>query len=151
MNLDDLLDPQHVDLGLTAQTKSEAIRTLVNLLAASGEIREPEVFLKDVLAREEASSTLAENGIAFPHARTDAVSKVAVAIGRSDEGVPFGENGEPADLIFLIAVPRRLVNDYLVCVGALARILKDEARRVELLRAPTAEKFISQLQRVEPA
>ena len=48
-------------------------------------------------------------------------------------------------LIFLIGVPQRLVNDYLVCVGALARMTKSEEIRSQLLQAATPEDFIALL------
>ena len=52
-----------------------------------------------------------------------------------------GKRGR-ARLIFVIGVPQRLVNDYLVCVGALARLLKDDIVRNRLLNADTPEQFI---------
>ena len=36
-------------------------------------------------------------------------------------------------LIFVIAVPQQMVNDYLICVGALARLLNHEETRQALL------------------
>ena len=47
-----------------------------------------------------------------------------------------------ARLIFLIGVPRRLISDYLVCVGALARLLKDAEVRQRLLYAETPKEFL---------
>ena len=51
------------------------------------------------------------------------------------EAWPSGLAGERVHLLFVIAVPRRLVNDYLVCVGALARVVQrcdDPGRPPEL-------------------
>ena len=50
--------------------------------------------------------------------------KLVVGIGRSRAGIPFGHNGARARLIFVIGVPERLVNDYLICVGTLVRLVK---------------------------
>jgi len=38
-----------------------------------------------------------------------------------------------------------LVNDYLICVGTLARVVKDEATRSRLLHAETPREFIEAL------
>jgi mannitol/fructose-specific phosphotransferase system IIA component (Ntr-type) len=57
------------------------------------------------------------------------------------DGVPMAslfDKGERAQLIFLIGVPQRLVNDYLICLGTLARVLKDDAVREALMGAQTA-------------
>jgi len=69
------------------------------------------------------------------------VNKIVLGIGRSRAGIPFGKRGR-ARLIFVIGVPQRLVNDYLVCVGALARLLKDDIVRNRLLNADTPEQFV---------
>ena len=82
------------------------------------------------------------NGVAFPHARTDLVKDIVLGIGRSPDGVVFGENGELAHLIFVIGVPQRMVTDYLVCVGALARLTKDAATRTALMDAATARELV---------
>ena len=68
-----------------------------------------------------------------------------LGIGRSRDGVPFGNIGERARLIFVIAVPRQLITDYLICVGALARLTKDAATRTALLQAQTPTEFLEAL------
>jgi len=42
-------------------------------------------------------------------------------------------------------VPERLVNDYLICVGTLARLVKDDATRSALLHAQTPREFLDAL------
>jgi hypothetical protein len=42
-------------------------------------------------------------------------------------------------------VPQQMVNDYLICVGALARLLKSDERRSDLLAASTATEFFGRL------
>jgi mannitol/fructose-specific phosphotransferase system IIA component (Ntr-type) len=83
--------------------------------------------------------------VAFPHARTDLVDEIAVGVGRSRAGIPFGENQQRAHLIFVIGVPERMLSDYLVCVGTLARLVKDDAIRSVLLKTETAREFIDAL------
>jgi mannitol/fructose-specific phosphotransferase system IIA component (Ntr-type) len=73
------------------------------------------------------------------------VDEIVLGIGRSRAGISFGGNAVRARLIFVIAVPERLVNDYLVCVGTLARLVKDDAIRARLLRAQTPREFFDAL------
>ncbi|HEY0548618.1 MAG TPA: PTS sugar transporter subunit IIA, partial [Verrucomicrobiae bacterium] len=98
-----------------------------------------------VLARERENSTLIENGVAFPHARTALGDQIALAVGRSRAGIPWNDKGGRARLIFVVAVPQRLVNDYLVLVGTLARITQDKEQRAALLAAATPAEFIETL------
>src|SRR4249920_2056876 len=146
--LTDLLVEQQVILRLRSRKPPNAIREIVNVLASdiSGrKIAKPEAFLKEVLAREQTHPSAVENGVAFPHARTDLVDEIVIGVGRSHAGIPFGENQQRAHLIFVIAVPERLLSDYLVCVGTLARLVKDDAIRSRLLNAETPREFIETL------
>jgi mannitol/fructose-specific phosphotransferase system IIA component (Ntr-type) len=142
--LADLLDEKDVVLQLRARKQANALREIVQLLAANGKIDHPEEFLDAVLAREQANPSAVEHGVAFPHARTDLVDQIVLGIGRSRAGVPFGE-GRRARLIFVIGVPQRLINDYLICVGALARLVKDDVTRAALLHAKTPRQLLDAL------
>jgi mannitol/fructose-specific phosphotransferase system IIA component (Ntr-type) len=143
--LTDLLDEKQVILRLRSRKAPKAVREIIELLAQNGKINNPEAFLEQVLAREQAHPSVAENGVVFPHARTDLVDEIVIGIGRSHAGIPFGHNGVRGRLVFVIGVPQRLVNDYLICVGALVRLVKDNATRSALLHARTAYEFIAAL------
>jgi mannitol/fructose-specific phosphotransferase system IIA component (Ntr-type) len=145
ITLADLLDEKHVTLQLRSRKAANALREIVQLLALNGKIDNAKDFLDQVLAREPAHPSVVENGVVFPHARTDLVDEIVLGIGRSRAGIPFGENAVRARLIFVIGVPERLVNDYLICVGTLARLVKDDATRAALLRAQTPREFLDAL------
>jgi len=143
--LANILDERHIALQLKSRRQANALREIIGLLEKTGSVLQPAEFLAQVLARERVNSTLAENGVAFPHARTELVDQIALAIGRSRAGIPWNNKGERARLIFVVAVPQRLVNDYLVLVGALARITRNKQQRQALLAAATAVEFIETL------
>jgi mannitol/fructose-specific phosphotransferase system IIA component (Ntr-type) len=146
--LADLLHEQQVILRLRSRKPANAIREIVDVLASdiSGrKIANPEAFLEQVFAREQTHPSFVENGVAFPHARTDLVDEIVIGVGRSRAGIAFGENEQRAHLIFVIGVPERLLSDYLVCVGALARLGKDAMIRSTLLNAETPREFIEAL------
>ncbi|HEU5313395.1 MAG TPA: PTS sugar transporter subunit IIA [Candidatus Udaeobacter sp.] len=145
ITLTDLLDEKEVILGLRSRKVPNALREIIELLAQNGKIDNPEAFFEKVLAREQPHPSVVENGVAFPHARTDLVDEIVVGIGRSRAGIPFCQNGARARLIFVIGVPERLVNDYLICVGALVRLLRDDTIRSALLHAQTPREFIDAL------
>jgi len=143
--LADLVDPKRITLNLRAETQEEAMREIVGLLVGAGKIDNPEKFLEQLKAREAANSTYAADGVAFPHARTKLVDEIVVGIGRSEAGIPWTGKGEVAHLIFLIAVPERLISDYLVVVGTIARTTKDRPLRTLLLHAESTDEFIATL------
>ena len=143
--LTDLLDEKQVILGLRSRKVPNALREIIDLLAQNGKIDNPEALFEKVLTREEAHPSVVENSAVFPHARTDLVDEIVVGIGCSRAGIPFGHNEARARLIFVIGVPERLVNDYLICVGTLARLVRDDTIRSALLRAQTPREFVDAL------
>src|SRR5580765_2429661 len=78
--LDALLDPKHFVPELRGGTAAEAIWEIVQLLEESGELREARAFFKAVMEREAKSSTIADGGVAYPHARTDLVDQIVLGI-----------------------------------------------------------------------
>jgi Phosphotransferase system mannitol/fructose-specific IIA domain (Ntr-type) len=143
--LAELIDPKQIALNLRARSQSEAMREMVDLLIANGKIDNAGRFLNKIQERERTNSTYAADGVAFPHARTKLVDQIVVAIGRSEAGIPWTGKGEVARLIFLIAVPEKLVSDYLVVVGAIVRITKDRPLRTLLLHAESVKDFVATL------
>jgi len=143
--LSELLNKRQVILRLRSRQLPNALREIIQLLAQNGKIDNAQTFLRQVLAREQAHPSVVENGVAFPHARTDLVDEIVIGIGRSRAGIPAGANQPRARLIFVIGVPERLVNDYLICVGTLVRLVKDDAIRRTLLEAETPRQFLDAL------
>ena len=143
--LSELLNERQVILRLCSRQLPNALREIIQLLAQNGKIDNAQTFLRQVLAREQAHPSAVENGVAFPHARTDLVDEIVIGIGRGRAGIPVGANRQRARLIFVIGVPERLVNDYLICVGTLVRLVKDDAIRRTLLEAETPRQFIDAL------
>jgi mannitol/fructose-specific phosphotransferase system IIA component (Ntr-type) len=129
-------------LELQEQTAAEAILEIVERLRDHGFVQDFYKLADAVMEREGRTSTNTGEGVAFPHARTDLVERLVLGIGRSKEGIPFGYSSELVHLIFLVGVPQRMVTDYLVCLGAVARVVRDKARRDKLMAVETAAEFV---------
>jgi len=143
--LSELLDEKQVILRLRSRKLPNALCEIIQVLAQNGKISDGEPFLEEVLAREQAHPSVVENGVAFPHARTDLVDEIVIGIARSRAGIPIVADHQRARLIFVIGVPERLLNDYLICVGTLARLVKNDPIRSNLLQAETPREFIDAL------
>src|SRR6266403_1176885 len=100
ITLAELLNPNHVELTMRSRTADTAIRELVTLLASDESVADQRKFADQVIAREQANPSEVEYGVVFPHARTDLVEKIVLAIGRSRAGIRFGTAGQRANLIF---------------------------------------------------
>jgi PTS system fructose-specific IIC component len=143
--LSDLLAPEHVLLDLPTADETAAIRAVTALLQGDPNVGNLAQLTTQVLEREALSSTALGSGVAFPHARTDQVSRVVVAAGRSRAGILFQQGRERVHFLFVIATPANQVPQYLAAVGKLARLLKEPATRDQLMRATSVEEFLAPL------
>jgi mannitol/fructose-specific phosphotransferase system IIA component (Ntr-type) len=139
------LSPEFIVLELGQLPKNEAIKTMARLLSASPDVRDFERFIAELLAREKLCPTALGNGIAFPHARSDAVDRLVMAVGRSRDGIRFEDCGQTVHFLFVIGVPPDAIREYLGLVGNLARCLKDAAVRARLMQAATPVDFVETL------
>lgn len=120
MNLSHLVDPNVVCLELDSLTKDEVFLELSGMLKQAGKLNDQDKFLSDIKKREEIGNTGFEDGIAIPHAKSDAVSEPAIAIGISREGIDYGvDDGELSYVFFMLASP---VNDDMKHIEALAQL-----------------------------
>ena len=100
----DLYKENTVCMNLKSKTKQDVINEMVELLDKNGILNNKNEFKKEILEREELSSTGFGNGIAIPHAKTSAVKIPRVAVGISKDGFDFDSvDGNKANLIFMIA------------------------------------------------
>lgn len=149
MRLQTLLQPHLIQLNVTEKKRTTAIREVADLLKNDKRVKDYEKFYQELLARERIETTCLGCDTALPHARTDQVSDMVLAVGRSQEGVFFENSNQTIHLIFVVGTPKRMATDYLRLVGTIARLLKDETIRKALLIAPDVKTFISILAEAE--
>ena len=89
MKITDLLTPDGIKVGATAADQMDAIDQLVALQTASGNINDPVKYKEGILAREAEFSTAVGDGIAIPHAKTEAVAKPGLAAMTVPAGVDW--------------------------------------------------------------
>ncbi len=145
-----LLRPETINLSLQSKEKASALREVAELLKHTGCVGNFEAFFQEILDRERVSNTALGHDVAIPHARTEQCSDILIAVGRNNEGVDFeAKDNQPVRLIFLIGTPKQMVTDYLRVVGNLARLLRQDQVRQELIEAPDAAAFIKIIEKAE--
>ena len=87
MKITDLLKPEGIRVGAEAADRMDAIDKLIELQDASGNISDKEAYKAGILAREEEFPTAVGEGIAIPHAKTDAVTAPGLAAMTIPNGV----------------------------------------------------------------
>lgn len=143
MRITDLLDAKSIRLDGKVSGKQEAIDTMVELMTASGKIKDKEVYRKGVFAREAEGTTGIGEGIAIPHCKSDSVAKPGLSAMVVKDGVDFDSlDGAPVDLIFLIAAPNTKENVHLEVLSKLSVLLMDEGFTDGLRKAKTVDEFL---------
>lgn len=143
MELKDLFSERDVVVGFSASDKWEAVRLLVEHLAASGHLptERVEEVLEAVISRERSMSTGMENGIAIPHAAVDGIEAAVGAIALVPEpGLPFeSADGQAARIVVVLVIPRAQKLLHIRTIGAVARVFAREDVRRRVLEASSRE------------
>lgn len=144
MDVTDYLQKDLVALDLRSREKDSAIRELARLTEGAPGMVDYRHFLEDVFEREHLSSTALGDEIALPHARTDAVTQLIIAIGRSPRGVACeSPDGRRVKLFFLMGIPQGSISHYLHILAQLTRLLKQSTLKEKLLEAEDRESFLT--------
>ena len=149
MRIVDLLNKESIKLNASPKSKNEAIDMLVDLQVKGGSIIDKEAYKKGILAREEKGSTAVGEGIAIPHAKSEAVKAPSLAAMTVPNGVDYEAlDDEPSNLLFMIAAPNN-GDVHLEVLSRLMTILMDEDFRERLLSAPDKNSFIKIIDEME--
>jgi fructose-specific phosphotransferase system IIA component len=151
MKLTDLLSKDLVDINLKGSSKEELIDELIDQLDEGSVLKSKRKFKKAIWKREKEGTTGIGFSIAIPHGKSKAVLEPSVAFGIKSEGADWNSSdGEPAKLIFMIAVPEESAgNEHLKILQMLSRKLMDETYRERLLKVQSAEEAITILEEIE--
>ncbi len=143
IKITDLLKPDIICLDLKATTKEEIIDKMVNLLDSGNRLNDKVTYKEAILKREAQSSTGLEEGIAIPHAKTNAVKTPSIAFGRVINGVDYDSmDEEPSHLFFMIAAPENSNDSHIETLSKLTTFFLDDTFRKNLLSAKTIEEVI---------
>lgn len=143
--LNKLLDPARIHLAVSSTKRTAALNEVARQLDGHPNVTNYQGFYTELLARDRLDTTCLGNEIALPHARTEHVADLVLAIGRSHAGVPFENGNQNVRLFFILGTPKNNPMGYLQVVSILCKIFKDSANREALLAAPSPEAFASAL------
>lgn len=130
---------------LLADTKAGVIEELLDVLQEQNLLLDRHEAGRAVFTREQSLSTGLEHGIALPHGRTDAVSRLVCAIGLKPEGLDFGAmDGKPARVVVLVLAPQNAAAPQLQFISQITQALNEQGRSA-LLACDSAEDMLAVL------
>ncbi len=121
MKLANLLMERRIKIALEARTKADAVRELLELVRREGVRIDYDTVLASIREREEVEDTSYGRGVAFPHARTDAVEEMFILIGISKTGLEDKTPDDvPVHMVCLLLTPSTIAKLYLQTLSGLA-------------------------------
>ncbi|MFH1567351.1 MAG: PTS sugar transporter subunit IIA [Gemmatimonadota bacterium] len=152
MTLLEILSPKAAIVGLKSETKDGIIEELVDSLEVGEVITDRDKVLQAVLEREKIMSTGIGDGIAIPHGKSDAVVRLAAALGTHKRGVDFEAlDGEPAYVFFLLVSPANVSGPHIKALARISRLLKNDDFKKRLIEATSSEEVLQAIEVEEKA
>ncbi|GAE37022.1 PTS system [Halalkalibacter akibai JCM 9157] len=150
MKISDLLKRETIVLDMKATDKDTAINELVLNLDKAGRLNSSTEFKKAIWERENQSTTGLGEGIAIPHAKSEAVKTPSIAFGRSTAGVDYHAlDGQPTYLFFMIAASAGANEAHLATLSRLSTFLMDDGFRETLLKASSENDVLKAIDQKE--
>jgi mannitol/fructose-specific phosphotransferase system IIA component (Ntr-type) len=121
--------------------KDSLIHFLIDQLAGSGEVDDPEALRQAILTREGLMSTGIGLGVGVPHARISCVRHMVVAVAVNDQPLEDYEaiDNEPVQIVFLVAGRPDQQSNYVRLLAAISHVVKDPGNRTRLIEAASPE------------
>lgn len=152
MKIVDLLGRDSICLNGKASGKMDVIDKMVSLMEKGGHLSDTKAYKQAVLKREAEGTTGIGEGVAIPHAKTNAVLNPGLAAMTLPDGVDFESlDGHPVRLVFMIAAPDSKANVHLEVLSRLSVLLMDQRFREHLLHAKSPEAFLKVIDLAERA
>ncbi len=137
-----LIKPEVIIANSKAETKDDLLKEMVLLLSNTGNVRDWELVLSDVLSREKIMSTGMEKGIAIPHAKSDGVIAPCVAVCVKKDGIDFGSiDKEPSKIFFMIVSPKKANSPHLQMLASISSIVRNKETLSKILEAKNSDEI----------
>ena len=143
MALIDLMVPEVVKTPLVSKDKTDVLRELVQILKDAGRIDDFDAVLQAVQERERKQSTGLEEGIAVPHGKTTAVSRLQLALGIAPQGIDFGSlDNQPTKLFFLLVAAPDQSGPHVQALAEVAKLSRSKAFCRALIAAEDSQQVV---------
>lgn len=134
--LRDVLNERLVTPDLDARTKTEVIDGLLDMLCATGEVRDRALARADVFANENRSSTGMQHGVAIPHAKSAAVDHLLACVAVTREPVDFDSlDRKPCRIFIMTLSPPDQTGPHMQFLAEIGRLMKHRSARKAVLAA----------------
>lgn len=140
VHIEHILSPDRI-IYLDYATRRDALVKLADVLGTAPQVKNRQELTHEILRREQLMTTAIGCGIAIPHVRLSSVTDLVMAVGLSKKNILDFDaiDGQPVNLIFMIAAAGSQHTYYLQTLAFFSTKLKDARLRSLLLHAETTD------------
>ena len=152
MNLLEIVVKKAIIPNLVANDRDAAITEIIDAMVVAGALSPKlrDAFVKAVIKRENRGSTGFGHGVAVPHVKHAAITKMAVAVAVSQAGVNFNAlDRQPVFSILLLLSPEDQPEEHLDAMEAIFGNLSQETFRRFLRQARSVEDVVALLEEAD--
>lgn len=150
MKICDIIKQERIIAQLQGQSKEDIINELIDLFKDDERIVNLEKVRTAVLEREKIMSTGVGKGFAIPHGKTDSVTEIIAAFGKTSKPIDFAALDEqPVYLVFLLVGKDNLVGPHIKLLSRISRMMNKDEFRDKLLKAESSEEIYNIFQEEE--
>ncbi len=143
MKVSELLTPGVIISDLKGNKKEEVINELIDLFKDDSRVQDIEKVRSSVLDREKIMSTGVGKGFAIPHGKTNSISDIVAAFGKTRNDVDYDAlDNQPVHLVFLLVGKDNLVSKHIKLLSRISRMMNKDDFRNRLLEAGTVEEIL---------
>ena len=133
-----------------ALDKKSCLEEIVEFLYENEVIVSADDFFKAIMERENLMTTGIGRKIAIPHARSNLVKEINIAVYVLDNELEFNSvDGEAVKVIFMIAVPEDKKEEYMKILSGISNFLRVDENREMLFNAKTKNEIFEILEGIK--
>jgi len=145
-----IFSPDLIKLNYYGLDKKSCLQEMVDFLHEKGVLPSPEDFIKRIIERENMMSTGIGKNIAIPHARSNSVTELKVAVFVLSNELEFDSiDGLPVRVIFMISVPEAMKQEYMKILSLLSNFCREDSNRNDIINSSSSEEAYGYLRGLE--
>ncbi|PCG19114.1 PTS sugar transporter subunit IIA [Brachyspira sp. G79] len=134
MSLIDYINKESIMIDVQETEKERLLSKMVERLDGCGLLVSKDDAEHAIIAREQLMSTGVGNGIAIPHAKTDAVKSIVLSVATIKNGINYKSvDKKKVFAVFMLLAPKNSASENLKVLTAIAKILRDNPHFLEKL------------------
>ena len=143
MKIFELLTAKYVLTEFKSENKNNVINELIDLLIDDERVLDIEDVRQCVFDREQKMSTGVGKGFAIPHGKTNSVTDIVAAFGKSEIPIDYNSlDGEPVQIIFLLIGKENLIAKHIKLLSRISRLMNNDEFRKKLIEAESKESIL---------